>query len=340
MKLTWTSALAVGAMLALSGCGAPSEKASQAAASVAKNQVTFSILSTESSQNLERLWRPFLADMETATGLKIIPFYASNYSGLIEAMRFNKVQIGWFSNQSGLEATRRADAEVFMRSSDPSGIDGYQAVVIVPLNSPLRTPDDLLKCDKSLDFGIGDAKSTSGTLAPMTYLFAPKGIDPNTCFKTVRAANHEANLLATANGLVDAATNNTTNIKRKERQDPGVIKKIRVIWSSPTIPEDPIVWRKDLDPAVKAKIRDFFVSYGNRGDDAQKARELQILRDLDFGVFKASDNTHLIPVREMEATEKLLQAQQTKDAGKIAEAKANLKAIENERRALAEKAGG
>ena len=47
-----------------------------------------------------------------------------------------------------------------------------------------------------LDFGIGYAKSTSGTLAPMTYLFAPRDIDPDACFKTVRSANHEANLFA------------------------------------------------------------------------------------------------------------------------------------------------
>jgi phosphonate transport system substrate-binding protein len=60
---------------------------------------------------------------------------------------------------------------------------------------------------------------------------------------------------------------------------------VRVIWTSPIIPEDPIVWRKDLDPAVKAKLRDFFLTYGReRGPEAE--RQLKILNALDFGGFK------------------------------------------------------
>ena len=95
----------------------------------------------------------------------------------------------------------------------PNGPDGYQAVIVVKKGSGI-TLDRLLKCDRTLNFGMGDAKSTSGTLAPMTYLFAPRGVDPNTCFKTVRSANHEANLFSVAQGLLDAATNNTASMDR------------------------------------------------------------------------------------------------------------------------------
>ena len=48
----------------------------------------------------------------------------------------------------------------------------------------------------------------------MTFLFAPRGIEPAKCFKTVRSANHEANLFAVGAGTVDAATNNTASIER------------------------------------------------------------------------------------------------------------------------------
>jgi phosphonate transport system substrate-binding protein len=27
------------------------------------------------------------------------------------------------------------------------------------------------------------------------------------------------------------------------------------VWKSPLIPSDPFVWRKDMDPAVKTKIK-------------------------------------------------------------------------------------
>ncbi|HYF22310.1 MAG TPA: phosphate/phosphite/phosphonate ABC transporter substrate-binding protein, partial [Caulobacteraceae bacterium] len=258
---------------------------------------------------------------------EVKPFFASNYTSLIEAMRFKQVDVGWFSNQSGLEAVRRANAEVFLRSSDPSGEDGYNSVVIVKAGSPL-TVDDLTRCDKRLTFGLGDAKSTSGTLAPMTYLFGPKNVDPQACFKTVRSANHEANLLSVANGLLDAASNNSTMLRLRPEES----KRIKVIWTSPRLPEDPIVWRKDLDPAVKEKVRSFFLSYGTgEGDKAEQERKN--LAALSFGVFRPADDTHLLPVREMEAMEKLLTARAAKDAAKVAAAEKELAAVRSERAA-------
>jgi phosphonate transport system substrate-binding protein len=318
----------VSAALLLAGCG---EKAAEGAAD-APTRVVFSILSTENSLNLRTLWTPFLADMEKETGLDIEPYFAGNYTLLIEAMKAGQVQVGWFSNNSGLQAVRRANAEVFVRSSDPSGVDGYNSVVIVPAKSR-TTLDDLLRCDKSLAFGLGDVESTSGTLAPVTYLFAPRNIDPQSCFRQVRRANHEANLVAVAGGTIDAATNNSTNIKRMARSRPEISNAVRVIWTSPRIPEDPIVWRKDLDPAVKTKIRDFFLTYGV-GEGEENARRRDVLAAIDFGAFKPADDTHLIPVREMEATEQLLEAKNAGDAARAAGAQAALDAVRRERAAL------
>ena len=285
--------------------------------------INFSILATENSQNLGARWRPFLDDMEKQTGLKIKPYFGSGYAPLVTAMQFGQTQVGWFSNKPGYEVVKTGKAEVFLRSSDPSGVDGYNSVVIVRAGSPL-TIDELLRCDRTKDFGMGDASSTSGTLAPMTYLFAPRSINPSNCFKTVRAANHEANVQSVANGLVDAATNNSTSLQVLGAQDPKLIGRVKVIWTSPTLPEDPIIWRNDLDPVKKKKIKDFFLNYGRQGDKAQQDRERAILASLSFGLFQPANIDHLLPVREMQATEDLMQAQLGGDSAKIAAATTNL----------------
>lgn len=312
----------------------PSAVLAQAKASV--KTVNFSILATESSTSLQSFWAPIIADMEKQTGYKIKPFYGSNYTALIEAMRFKQTDVGWFSNQSGLEATRRSGGEVFVRTFDPSGRDGYRSLIIVPAKSNL-TLEQVLKCDKSLNFGIGDAKSTSGTLAPMTYLFAPRGIKPAECFKTVRTANHQANLFAVARGVLDVATNNSTAVNLQKGRDPAINDAIRVIWTSPPLPEDPIVWRKDLDPQVKARLRKFFESYG-QGTGPEAARQKALLSKVSIGGFKPADNSHLLPVREMEATEIYLVAKEEGNAAKIAAAQKVLAGIQAERKALAGRA--
>lgn len=303
--------------------------------------INFSILATENSSSLDTFWKPILADMEKSIGIPVKPFYATNYTGLIEALRFKQIDVGWFSNQSGLEAVRRSGGEVFARTFDPSGADGYKSVLIVPASSK-TTLDDVLKCDKRLDFGIGDAKSTSGTLAPMTYLFAPRGVDPDTCFKTVRSANHQANLFAVARGVLDVATNNTTalrlNQERTRPGEPSVTEQVRVIWESPALPEDPIVWRKDLDPAVKEKLRRFFLTYG-RGEGPEAERQRGLLKQISIGGFLPADDTHLLPVREMEATEALLVAKTGGDQTKVDAAQKAYDAVRAERAALEAKTG-
>jgi phosphonate transport system substrate-binding protein len=136
-----------------------------------------------------------------------------------------------------------------------------------------------------------------------------------------------------ANGKLDAATNNSTSMLLNKENGRPEAGEVRVIWRSPVLPEDPIIWRKDLDPAVKEKLRQFFLTYG-QGQGAEAARQRANLARLNVGGFKPADDSHLLPVREMEATEHLIEANQSGDAARIAKAKATLAAITAERVAL------
>ena len=320
------------AAMALAACSQEPKPAAEGPPKV----INFSVLTTENAAGLQQIWDPILADMQKAVGIPIKAFFATNYTALIEAMRFKQTDVGWFSNLSGLEAVRRAGGEVFAHTTDPSGVEGYFSVIIAPASSKL-TVEDLLKCDRTLDFGMGDAKSTSGTLAPKTYLFSPRGVDPAKCFKTVRTANHQANLFAVANGVIDAATNNSSGLSVEKGRNPALVSKVKVIWQSPALPEDPMVWRKDLDPATKEKIRAFFLAYG-AGQDAEGQRQRDLLKKLTIAGFKPADDTHLLPVREMEATEQLEEAKMAGDPAKVSAAQATLNGIRAERAAIANKA--
>jgi phosphonate transport system substrate-binding protein len=302
----------------------------------AKTDINFAVLSAEGQTSVQRDWEPFLADMSKALGMKVNGYYANNYTGLIEGMRFKQTDLGWFTNLSGLEAIRQANAEVFARSThaDVFGSDGYSGVIIVRKGSGL-TLEKLLACDRTLDFGMGDQRSTSGTLAPMTYLFGPKDIDPAKCFKTVKTASHEANLLAVASGALAAATNNTAAIDRLKINDTpesrSTFANIDIIWKGPLIPEDPLLWRKDLDPALKKRLSDFLFAYGV-GDTAEAARQRAVLKRLQTGPFGRADNSHLTTVREMEAMNKLIQARNTGDTKAIMQAQTEIAQINAERR--------
>src|SRR3954471_15780235 len=295
--LTWAAtALMMAASAVTAGAQTPTE-------------INFGVISTEASMNQKKNWEPFLQAMSKATGLKVNGFYATDYAGVIEAMRFNKIHLAWYGNKSGMEAVDRANGEVFAHIVARDGNVGYYSHVIVHKDSPFAKIDDILKCDKSLDFGIGDPNSTSGFLVPTSYIFAARNLDPKTCFKTVRNANHQANAMAVANKQVAAATNNSEDLQRVAASAPDARSQIKIIWTSPLIPLDPLVWRKDLDPAVKTKLYTFLLSYGRIGSDSDIKTAKGVLADLIWSPFRPSSDSQLIPIRVLEANKNLMKAQ-------------------------------
>ena len=265
-------------------------------AGASAQEINFGIISTEATQNLKADWQPLLDDMAKQTGLTIKAFFAPDYAGIIEGMRFNKVQVAWLGNKSAMEAVDRANGEVFAQMVNADGTQGYYSHLIVHKDSPLASLGDVLKAGKSLSFGNGDPNSTSGFLVPGYYAFAQNKIDAKTHFKVVRSANHETNALAVANKQVDVATNNSENLDKIKERQPEKFKDIKIVWTSPLIALDPLVMRNDLPEPLKAKIKDFFYNYAKTD-----AREKEIVMKISkLAGFKPSTNAQLTPIRQLD----------------------------------------
>ena len=325
----WRSARRLGAgvlavvALGLSGCGEKKD------AAPAAGQVTFSILSAQGQASAGPLWQPLLDDMSRSIGTPVKPHFASTYADLIADMKRGEVQVAWFSARPAIEAIDTADAEVIARIIGPDGQDTYRSTLIVRRDSGI-TLDDVLACGKRYSFGLGDTQSTTGALAPMTFLFNPRGIDPRACFRGVRSANHERNAFEVASGVIDVATSNSATRATLARQNPAVAQEIEEIWRSPPIPEGGILVRDDLDPALKEKVRSFFLTYG-QGDTVEAERQRRVLADLNYSRFDAADDDYLDPVREMIADQALTAARARGDRAAASAAERDLRRLRAKR---------
>ena len=283
------SAVAVSALLAV-----PSVVSAQT-----PTEINFGIISTESSSKQAVMFAPLLKDMEKAIGMKVNAFYASDYAGVIEGMRFNKVQVAWYGNKSAMEAVDRANGEIFTQTVALDGSNGYYSLLVTHKDSPYKSLQDVLKSSKDIRFGIGDPNSTSGFLVPSYYVFAVNNVEPKQIFKSVTNANHEGNLLAVIAKQIDVATNNTESLERMQKTQPEKAANLREIWRSPLIPSDPLVWRKDLSPELKKKISDFFLNYG-KAAGAEGERQLKVMEPHLWKGFISSGNNQLLPIRQLE----------------------------------------
>ncbi|MBG4981966.1 phosphonate ABC transporter substrate-binding protein [Pseudomonas aeruginosa] len=256
--------------------------------------INFGIISTESSQNLKSIWEPFLKDMSQQTGYQVKAFFAPDYAGIIQGMRFDKVDIAWYGNKAAMEAVDRAHGEIFAQTVAASGAPGYWSLLIANKDSKIDSVEDMLANAKSLTFGNGDPNSTSGYLVPGYYVFAKNNVDPVKAFKRTLNSSHEVNALAVANKQVDVATFNTEGMERLELTQPEKARQLKVIWKSPLIPGDPLVWRNNLSDEQKNKLRDFFFKYG------ANAEQKKVLADLQWSKFQPSDDDQLLPIRQLE----------------------------------------
>jgi phosphonate transport system substrate-binding protein len=212
------------------------------------------------------------------------------------------VQIALYGNASAIIAVDRSGGEVFAATLDEGGNDGYYSHVIVHHDSPLRDFNDLLQSPARYSFANGDPNSTSGYLVPGYYAWALNKIDVRRHFTKVVAGNHEANALAVAGRQVDVATCNSESLRRLQGTLPAQHASLRVIWTSPLIPLNPAVWRTDLSPAVKEKVRAFMTDYGveRSGKPAERlTHERSTLETMKAGGFRPSSNKQLIPLRQI-----------------------------------------
>jgi phosphonate transport system substrate-binding protein len=267
--------------------------------------INFGIISTDSSAALKQRWQPLIDDLNKQTGLDVKAYFATDYAGIIEAMRFNKVQIGFFGNASAIEAVDRSNGEVFAKVKYKNGEAGYYSLLITNANSKWKSLDQVLKNTKDINLGFGDPNSTSGTLVPSYYLFAKNGINAKRAFKSVLPSSHEANMLAVVNDKIDVATNNTDMLDTIKKQHPELYPKVRVLWKSPLIPSDPLVWRRDLPQATKEKLRTFFDHYAEKDP-----REQAVMASISgYSGFADSSNAQLVPIRQMSLFQKKEQVQ-------------------------------
>ena len=117
--------------------------------------------------------------------------------------------------------------------------------------------------------------------------------------------------MATANQQVHAASNNSEQWKRSHKKVPDVAKNVKIIWTSPLIPSDPITYRKDLSKELKAKLKGFFLTYGRFGSDGDIKKARAILAEMDLGPFVDSTNAQLYPIRQLALFKNKLKAQKS-----------------------------
>lgn len=218
--------------------------------------LTVGLIPSEDPRMMSSEYKPLTDYLATALGMEIKSYVATDYNGVIEALRSKKLDVAMMGPFSYVLATTIANVEAFAVPETSKAGVSYHAVIIARKDRGFHNLMDL----KGRSFAFVDPSSTSGHLFPKAALIK-MGQDPDAFFgRVLFSGGHDASALSVQNGKVDAAA--VADALLEAAYARGVVNRddIQTLWTSTPIPTVPYVMRKDLPEALQKRIRAAFLA--------------------------------------------------------------------------------
>jgi phosphonate transport system substrate-binding protein len=243
----------------------------------------------EDAQQVIQNAQPIVDLLQKKLGMEVRPFVATDYTGVIEALRVNKLDIAFLTPASYVLARNEANVRVVLKS-ERKGSPYYYAAIITRVDSGIKRLEDL----RGKTFAFGDPLSTSANVFPRKML-SERGIDPVRDFKQVLySGGHDATVLAVLNRKVDAGATYANSPDSKDSawvrylKNPEDVKKIHAIAFSEPIPADNLVINGSLDERIAKRVEEIFLELSR---DASGKKMLRDLYQID-GFVPATDKDY------------------------------------------------
>ena len=218
------------------------------------DKLRVALLPDENASTLIQNAQPLKKYLEQTLKKEIEIIVTTDYSSMIEAMRFGRIEVAYFGPFSYVLAKSRApEIEPFAVGVE-KGKPDYQSILIATANGPVKELKDI----KGRPFAFGDQASTSSHLAPRAHL-AKIGLIGDTDYKVVHLGKHDAVARAVANGQIPAGALSEPifrSLVETNRIDP---TKVRQLALSDNIPNYTMTVQGYLKPEVKDAIKKAFL---------------------------------------------------------------------------------
>ena len=193
--------------------------------------------------------------LHASLGMEIKPFVATDYNGVIEALRAKKLDVALLGPFSYVLAASIAEVDPIAIPETQKQGPSYHALIIARKDRNIRSLVDL----KGKTFAFVDPSSTSGHLFPKSAMLRA-GLNPDKDMRAIFAGSHDASAIAVQNGKVDAAAVADGLFQAAVAR--GVINadEVMIVWTSEPIPGAPVVIRRDLPEPLKQRIRAAFAA--------------------------------------------------------------------------------
>jgi phosphonate transport system substrate-binding protein len=197
-----------------------------------------------------KAYEPFFKHLAGQLGRDYELVVTTDWAGIAIALANQQADVAWMGPWGYVLAHNEGGAEA-IATVKYNGKPTYHAIIVARPETRIATwPDDA----RGLRLSFADVGSTSGWLIP-SYWFLTRGIDPKTFFQYRDGASHAAQVLSVISGQTDLATDYDRNLNGLIERGTVRPDQIKVVWTSDPLPNDPLVVRAGLDPALAQRLQ-------------------------------------------------------------------------------------
>ncbi|MET0211289.1 MAG: phosphate/phosphite/phosphonate ABC transporter substrate-binding protein [Burkholderiaceae bacterium] len=299
--LRWFVAVLLLAANAVMAAPAPTAAAASVKRAVEQTPLTFGLVANDSEQSVLDRWRPFVEALSQQLQRPVNLVASKDHFYIVNAIERGAIQLAWLSNLAAIEVVESRHMSVFAQMVRRDGSLTYRSLLLVPKASPIREVRDLIAYPGRYRYATGYPESLTGYIVPRYYLFHRNHIDSRNHFSGTLYGSHFDSFIALAEGRADVASSSSEEFARYQNQMPDKFAAMRVLWESPPLPNDPVLYRNDLSADLKKQIREFFLGYGRTLAERERLGEMNGLSG-----FKISSNYQLRPIVDLDLFEMMM----------------------------------
>ncbi|MGH1405735.1 MAG: phosphate/phosphite/phosphonate ABC transporter substrate-binding protein [Rhodomicrobiaceae bacterium] len=281
------------AKLALTGLMSLSAVPAFAAEAHNPDVLKVALLPDENAATVIQDNKPLSDYLEKKLGKKIKLIVTTDYSSMIEAMRFGRIDVAYFGPASYTIAKDKMkggklDIEPFAARLK-GGATTYQSVIIANLKATISKIEDMK--GKSLQVAFGDQASTSSHFAPK-YTMLKAGVFTGKHYKENFTGAHDAVAKNVERGNAQVGGLSRPILERLLEKGMIDKAKVKVLAYSDPLPQYPWVMRTDLTKELKKGIKNAFYSLKKGTEDGDKvlkpfkADGFAAIKDEDYDIIR------------------------------------------------------
>ena len=210
------------------------------------------ILPDENASELIKQNKKLQLYLEDRLDKKIELVVTTDYSSMIEAMRFGRLELAYFGALSYVMAKQKAEIECFAAQMKKGSIM-YHGVIIANKNTNINKIEDI----RGTNMAFGDPASTSSHLIPRAHLLINADLDIDDYIPHYLGA-HDAVAMNVQNGNSDAGGLSKKIFEHLVERGMISLDKVKVIAVSDPFPNYPWTMQSSLNPELKEKIKAAF----------------------------------------------------------------------------------